>query len=183
LLHLEELFDCDAISSAANPLDGSIGYVGLNNRGSFPAEDLPPGGAVVEVEGVPFRFPPKDDGLCNSLELQDQQIEVPRGRYRRLWVLGVSIALPFREAIRLIHADGDAEAPFALTDWLSPRPQFGEVVAFQCSRWHFQGRLIGEYKPIIWMQRIDLDSTWLITSLQMPNNPALRVFALTMEQA
>src|SRR4051812_44873913 len=57
---------------------------------TFPAEQLPPDGSLVEVGGVLFEFPVRAAGGADNLRCAGQLIALPPGRYDWLYLLAAA---------------------------------------------------------------------------------------------
>jgi hypothetical protein len=145
----------------------------------FPAACLPPSGSLAVVHGVPFRIPPMD-GL-NNIECMGQTVAVPQGRYTRIHLLGASETGSFAEEFQLLHAEGAASLPAGLSDWLSAMSAFQERAAFTSDLTY----MAGELRPLrcsIWLQSLPSPTGALLHAIRLPDLPAMRLFAVTLEE-
>lgn len=164
---------------------------GLDGEGmAFPSEVMPPRGALVAVGGVPFLWPESAARVADNVILEGQRIQVPPGRYRALHVLGVSEGGSFEETLILHHGPGGLEeVDLGLTDcrphW--GRLKFGEQVAVRFKEMRFPpgdthtsngGEFCG-----LWKQTLAVDDAGELVAVQLPDNPCMHVFAMTLEQS
>src|SRR6266536_897449 len=169
-------FDNDGVSWAERPADGAFNIWG----NTLPAEELPAGGSLVEVGGVPFRFPDTRDGALNNLRCARQLIEVPSGRYD--WVYVLAAAERRSEDQVLLHYSGGAVEPewLRVSDfWPETPAHFGELAAFRCTRLHYPRHGQERMGPTVWRQRVPVTREQELTALRLPDNPAIHLFAMT----
>ncbi len=77
-------FDTDAISANANRADGAM----TAGKESYPAEQIP---QSLEIDGVSFKLGSgKDAGTKNALTAHGQEIKLPAGTFNRVYVLAAS---------------------------------------------------------------------------------------------
>jgi len=185
---LDALFDNDAIADARDRSDGNFDCPDhpADIPGSvFPAEYLPATGSVFSFDGIHFLFPSKERGDFNNLACAGQRLEPPRARYRAVHILGASENGSYRATLQLAYEEGPAEAQFALTDWCQVA-SFGERTAFEAEcRYTYSSerrRVVREdIRPRLWLQRIALDPTKTLTSITLPYNRRMHIFAVTLE--
>lgn len=182
MLDLTSHFNNDGISSDADRTDGD--FTGLGN--TYPEEDLPASNSFLECDGVIFRFPDKRDGLKNNISLEGQRIAVPENRYDGLFFLGASSGYSVEDMVRFVFGNGKYEDAFlGLSSWrLCHNLKYGERVAVICSGYHFPSqhvytRLI-DVDYGIWMQYIPMDNNSHLTHIELPDNPDLHIFAITL---
>jgi hypothetical protein len=177
LVDLSGAFDNDAISFAHNPGDGGFNVWG----NTFPAEWLPDSGSLVDVGGIPFRFPPKEDGLANSVVCDGQLVEVEPGRYDWIHVLAAGERRA-EDWVYLHFADGSVDPEwFRISDfWPGPGPRFGEVEAFRCPVMHYPHHVQRNLEPVMWRQRIPVTRQHPLRAVRLPENAAIHVFAMTL---
>ncbi len=95
---IELPFNLDAISLRDNPMDGDIDGEGY----SLPGELLPE--EIVEG-GIPFTIGPKEYRAKNALVFDDQEIEIPSGKWNRLHLLAVSVYGDCEATINVVGED------------------------------------------------------------------------------
>ena len=176
LLDLLPLFNNDSISYAHN-----LGDAGFNVwENSFPAEELPDSLSIVEVAGVPFRFPPKEDGQLNTVVCCEQRLELPPDRYAWIYVLGASERRS-EDPVWLHYQSGAIDAEWLrLSDfWPGRSARFGEVEAFRCKHMHYPRHVQPRVEPVIWRQRIPVTRQESLAAIHLPDNVAMHLFAVT----
>lgn len=184
ILDLSDLLNNDAISFDSNRADGDLRCSGL----TIPAEDLPESDSIYQVDDVPFRFPSKADGAMNNIVPQGQSIVLPSLCYRALWTLGLSDGLKMVE--EMIYSGGGNAVlgqTFEVSSWsCAGRVTERETVAIKLSGYHTPTRhvstaRVGTYYGI-WAQEIPVPADCEVWQIQLPDNPALHFFAMTLER-
>jgi len=190
MLHLDQLFDNDGISSAARPTDGNFDLPSRGTGDTFPAEAMPSPGVVTPFPDTPdvcFTFPSAGDGKMNNIACSGHRILAPDGRYAVLWLLGAATDGHQSGTIVAEYQGADGPHPaahvFSITDWCRPR-MFDERRAYGADYRHtYEGRRQDAVKPSLWAKKIDLDAARSLRSLTLPRNPHIHIFALTLIRA
>lgn len=179
LLDLSAHFNNDGISYAHNRTDGCFNVWG----NTFPAETLPPSLSMVEIAGVPFRFPSKEDGQRNNLSCCGQMLEVPPDIYDWLYVLGASERRS-EDWLHLHFASGRVEYEWLrLSDfWPQTPARFGEVEAFRCPYMYYPRHVQLNMQPVIWRQRVAIPRQEPLVRISLPDNIAMHLFAATLSR-
>lgn len=152
---------------------------------SFPAEELPPPGGITWVAGTPFRFPltrAGHDQPGDNLRCRGQRVDVPAGRWDWIHVLGAAERRT-EDPLLAEYRDGRRRPLWLrLSDfWPETEPRFGEVLAFRCRGMHYPRHRQHTMTPAIWAQRVPLPNPDQVVALLLPDNPALHLFALTLQ--
>jgi len=184
-LDLTPYFNNDGISSDAGRNDGDFNGVGE----TYPEEDLPASSSLLECNGVVFRFPDKRDGTDNNIALEGQHIPIPKDVYDGLFLLGASVSGYLEDVIRFMTAGGDQEEAFlGLSAWYKGHSlKYGEQVAVRCSGYHcpahhvYTDRLGVSYG--VWMQRAPIRTARPLIAIELPENPGMHIFAMTLHRA
>lgn len=152
-------------------------------RNTFPAEELPPGGGVVTVAGVPFRFPPSTDRGFDNVLCCGQLLTLPPARYDWIYVLGAAERRT-EDSVYLHYASGAVDPEWLrLSDFWPGAPHFGEVRAFDCRHMHYPRHVQGDVPPNIWRQRVAVPREEEAVRLRLPDNIAIHLFAMTLVRA
>lgn len=176
ILELEDHFNNDAVSFVSGLSDGGFNVWG----NTFPGEELPPSLSVVEVGGVPFRFPPKEDGRLNSLVCRGQSLAVPPGRYDWVYVLAAGERRT-EDWVYLHYASGATDPEWLRVSDFWPSPaHFGEVAAFRCHHMHYPRHVQVNMGPVMWRQRIAVPRHEELVAVSLPDNVAIHIFAATL---
>lgn len=160
-----------------------LAAAGFNIWGnSFPAADLPAPGATSVVGGVPFRFPECASDGRDNVRCRGQRIEVPEGRWDWVHVLGAAERRT-EDPLLLRYADGAVRPQWLrMSDfWPETEPRFGELLAYRCAAMHYPRHIQRTTAPAIWAQRVPLSVPDGVVALELPDNPALHLFAITLQ--
>lgn len=178
IIDLMTIFNNDAISSATNPGDGKFNVWGNN----LPAEELPNSHHLIEVHGVPFRFPPKEDGALNNIVCRHQYLRLPT--LHADWLHLLTSSERRTEDTIYIHYDDGAVDPewIRVSDFWPASGHFGELLAFRCSVMHYPHHVQPGVAGQIWMTRIPIVRRTPIHALRLPDNSAIHIFAMTLEE-
>lgn len=173
-------FDTTGIT-APNALDTGAFNVWSN---TFPADELPPAGGKVSVHGLPFDFPATDPAGRDNLRCARQLIEVPAGRYDWIHILAAA-ERHTEDQVLLSYADGAIDPEWLRVSdfWPETASRFGESAAFTCSALHYPRHIQRNMGPAIWRQRIAVPRESDLTAIRLPDNPAIHIFAMTLQPA
>jgi alpha-mannosidase len=194
-------FDDDVVSTRANYADGGFDREGR----TFPAEMLP---ATIVSEGIPFQMGPTADGQKNALACHGQIIPFPKGYDRVVLLAAADGDKPVIFKIATGDSAGtDSEIKINVQDWSGYLGQWdnrlwkGEVpdlayvwnnpldglapgfvkpatVAWYSS--HRNNRAGVEFYKYCYLYKYDLDLPKDARSLVLPDEPSVRIFAVTM---
>lgn len=174
---LSAYFDNDGVSTHEAMTDGDFDGSGY----TYPAEELPPAGALVH-EGLSFAFPAYGDGVENNVTGQGQPIAVTPGKYAKVRLLGAASSGVLTSALTATYADGTtAQVPFVLPDW-GGQPGAGASEVIRCT--HRHGRTgANSLRVGLFEVQAALDPARELRSLTLPalTRPQLHLFALSVE--
>jgi hypothetical protein len=176
-VELTGLFDNVGIAASRWPTVGGFN-VWAN---TFPAEELPEPGSIVDVGGVTFRFPAAATGEPDNIRCRGQAVAVPAGRHD--WIYALAAAERRSEdEVQLHYADGRIRRQWLRVSdfWPQTPARFGELVAFRCDRMLYPRHSQPNMAPVIWRCRIPVTIAGAVRTLVLPDNPAIHVFALTV---
>lgn len=177
------------------------GADGLDGLGTILCtECLPASKATITCQRIPFVFPDKRDGSNDNIACEAQEIPLPMGHYCALHFLGMSDWRAFEEPLQLKAPDGTCtETSLGLSDASHYQGlQYGEREAIECQlitpdsliphvflfgislpsagyqmkETHIEGG--------IWHQVIPMEESRLLSSIVLPDNPSMHLFALTL---
>jgi hypothetical protein len=167
-----------AISAATETKAGAFNVWG----NSFAAEYLPPGESLVQVAGVPFRFPPVCDGPDN-VRCAGQFFGVPEGRYDWVHVLAAA-ERRCEDTVELSFGDGSVDAePLRVSDFWAAPAWFGEIKAFESPVMHYPHHVQRGVSAVMWAQRVPVTRRAGLAGVRLPRNVAVHVFAVTLQRA
>ncbi len=188
-------FDTDAVSGDANRADGE--------GKTYPAEMLP---RAIVSEGIRFEIGPMADGEKNALACRGQTVALPEGDYDRIYLLAsaeADVAAPFvvggaRQVVEAqcwtgILGQWDSrvwDTPFQTVDFrcsgrvthLDPAFLKRAPVAWFCTHRH-DPRNGNEAYQFSYLFKHALVRPAGATALTLPDEPRLRIFALTVGTA
>ena len=189
-------YDLDAISSDGKRTDGGFDREGR----TYPAEQLPP---EIVSEGIPFKMGPVADGAKNAMVCRGQTIELPVGSFNRVYLLASAEG----DAVGSFVI-GDRKVERAIQDWsgyigqwdnrlwnaaipmrssgaddelhgLVPGYTKRDTVAWYASHVHHP-KDGNEFYQYCYLFKYGFDVAPGTTSLTLPNNDKIRVFAVTV---
>ena len=196
---LTQLFDSDVTSFDVDRKDGDADGAGL----TLPAEFLPPQvtmfaaaadrlwpcGLWTSVQGVglessrriSFKYPSKADGAKNAISCKGQSIALKPGRYTAVHLLALA-AQDTTGEFALTYKSNKTTSTVQFSAW-NEAPKRGEHPAFVCLHRHSpDGDQRGQ--PC-WLNHyvLPIDPKAELTSLSLPNNPVVKIMAVTLEKA
>lgn len=146
---------------------------------TFPADELPPAGSLVEVGGVLFEFPVRGPAGDN-IRCAGQFIEVPPGRYDWLYLLAAGERRT-EDLLYLHYADGSVDPEWLRVSdfWPQTADRFGALEAFRCSTMHYPRHIQRGVDPVIWRHRVPVPRHADLAGIRLPDDPAAHIFAIT----
>ena len=196
--NLDKLYDCDVISFDVNRRDGDADGAGL----TFPAEFLPPevtatapddklwpcglwtsaqGSGLESSRRISFRYPSKADGAKNALTCRGQSIELKPGRYAGVHLMLFATQKAAGE-FALVYKGGKTTAMADFSAWNEP-PVAGQHPAFVCLHRHSPDGDQRGTACCLTHYEMPADPKAELTTLVLPNNPGIKVLAVTLEKA
>lgn len=178
VIPLGDLTDSVGVEPGARPGTGAFNIWG----NTFPAEELPCGGTV-EVGGIPFLFPAADGVRPDHLRCGGQRIGLPAAA-DWIHVLGAAERRT-EDCVLLEYADGSVRRQWLrMSDfWPQTPPRFGDRLAFRTGSMLYPRHVQDTMSPAIWHQRVPVAVAGGVTGLRLPDNPAIHLFALTLEMS
>lgn len=158
---------------------------------SYPAEMLP---ATTVVDGIKFNFGPSGAGAKNALACKGQKINLPKGKFNRLYVLAAAAGGDVKGAFKI---DGKASA-INVSEWTGYvgqwdnriwktdreisglKPAFikrDEIAWFASHIHNSEGANIAYNYSYIFKYKLDLPAG--AKTLMLPDDGRIRVFAVT----
>jgi len=195
---LTQLFDLDVTSFDMNRRDGDADGAGL----TLAAELLPPQvnaiaaankfwpcGLWTSVQGaglessrrISFKYPSKADGAKNAVSCKGQSIALKPGRYAAVHLLALATQDTTGE-FTLAYKGSKAPSAVDFSAW-NEAPKHGEHPAFVCLHRHSPD---GEQRgQACWLNHyvLQTDPKAELISLSLPDNPAVKIMAITLEKA
>jgi hypothetical protein len=201
-ISLAALFDLDGVTLDTNRSDGDLDGEGH----TLPAELLPPyvsrppnGSASITTavypcglwthrlaehakkDGVVFRYPDKREGQKNAIRCAGQRIELPDGPRRAVHLLATATGPDATGTATLVYRDGSTrERELKMSTW-TEGPKHGEHVAFTCLHRHQRDGDEPTVRTYLYHYTLTPDSGKPLTAIILPQSPAMKLFALTLE--
>jgi len=169
-------FNLDGISTDANRTDGNF-----DNGYTYPAELLP---STIVRDGVTFQLGPTNNGANNTLVCQGQTISFDGTNYDHVSLLAAA-------------ASGNTSGTFALApggepvslavpyftgffgQWNPPSLPLGQEIGWVCAHRH-NGSGANDAYRFCYLFKYDLALPPNASSLTLPDEPNLRIFAITL---
>lgn len=181
------IFDQDVVSSNRNKRNGSFDQQGF----SIPSEQFP---ETLVVDGISFRLGPKSEGQNNVMTCKGQKIQLPRtGDFNRIYILasaltdttGIFKSGNIKSGLRIQSYSGNV-GQFDKREW----DQFNRLknlkkgfikrdeVAWFATHLHRDTTNVPYQYAYIF--KYSLDANPATGVLQLPDNEAIKIFAITV---
>ncbi len=178
LIGIDDLLNNRATTSVSDLDSGRLNAWG----NSFPAEELPTPGALIEVAGIPFTWA-NAHAKGDNVRCEGQVIDIPPGQYDWIYLLAASERRS-EDTIWAHYEDGHADPlRVGVSDFLDGTPAFGELTAFRTSRMHYPHHVQERLPTTMWLTRVGMPRRGIAQSLRLPRLVAMHVFALTLVTA
>lgn len=172
-LDISNLYNNDGISTAKAPMSGSLDKGGY----SFPSDEFPTDGNLV-ANYVQFHLA-NPMATKNNISCKSQEVKLPKGQFTKIHVLATAVNGSFIEEMSVKCADKTSyNIDFAISDWCVAA-QYNELHGIDFSRRN--GPSASNVKCTIWQQTIYLKKNVKATSITLPKNPDIHIFAITVE--
>lgn len=159
--------------------DSSKGFDNGSN-GYDPALIPHPGSHTLGRHAVPFLFSRAGAGFDN-VSCQRQSLPVPADAHgKELFLLGSSAPRTQLGIVEFTCSDGTRSArTFMMNDWiLNDHPSNEAAITFDHRR-AGDGSPDAQAKPHLWIVRVSLPEGKRVTSITLPNNPLIHLFAVS----
>ncbi|MFC1479254.1 hypothetical protein ACFL6F_01535 [Planctomycetota bacterium] len=183
--YLGDYFNNDAISLNENKKDGNFDTPDNPTGSSYPAEELPPGNAIVPVlEHSPLliMFPPKKDGNLNNIACEGQILKgfTPQ-RFTEAYFIGSGTKGDQEGVFKFRFRDGTVtQRTLTFKDWCINKEKIEDPAIYSCSHRHnFEGK-DEEISCKLFAVKTPLNPKRYLTSIQLPDNKDIHIFALTV---
>ncbi|MFC4101449.1 hypothetical protein [Paenibacillus xanthanilyticus] len=154
---------------------------------SLPGIHLP-NEETIECERIPFFFPRTDTAGDDHISCEGQTVRVNGSMpYRRLALLGVSTWGDYEDEVTLAYDAGGRlvckKAKLGLSDlcrlWDHRQLSYGERIGLRFP-FYWQGTRAVHFPVGIWLQTLELDASATLRTMQLPDNPYMYIFAMTL---
>lgn len=168
-------YNHDGTATVANPGEGNFDGLGWSYDGDL----LPPAGPVT-WGGVTYEAPDPTGTALNFVEARGQSLPLPEGPYGALRLVVTSHNGPVTTSLTVDYADGSsADAPITVGDWAGLTPAGATVVLDMPHRIQ-AGVGIDGPSVRLFGYLIALDDTKEIDSLELPDDPRVEIYAITL---
>jgi len=149
---------------------------------------LLPNGETIECAGIPFHFPATDTPADDHISCEGQTLDVRCDRpYRQLALIGVTTWGDYEDNVFFTYDNGGqtvrAKTRLGLSDlcklWDYKQLSFGERIALRLP-YYWRGDKPLEFPVGLWLQTLDLDPGALLQTIELPDNPYMYIFAITL---
>ncbi|MFD8478587.1 hypothetical protein [Kitasatospora sp. NPDC059673] len=131
--------------------------------------------------GVPFSTPRRSPAGADNVRCEGQLLPLPE--VTADWLHLLATAERRCEEIAHVHYAGGAVDPewIRVSDFWPARPRFGEQLAARSGAMHYPHHRQGNLGGQLWALRVPVTRRAPLRALRLPANPALHLFALTVE--
>lgn len=163
-----------AFTTRRDPHTGRLNVWG----NSLPADSLP--GRALLAGGIPFELPEPGSGPDN-VRCDGQLVRLPPTRADWLHLLATS-ERRCEEAVMVHYASGAVDPEWLrVSDFWPSHAHFGEVEALRSTAMHYPHHRQEDLGGRLWAVRVPVPRREPVRALRLPDNPALHVFAITVE--
>ncbi|MCX7570243.1 hypothetical protein OS242_09740 [Tumebacillus sp. DT12] len=147
----------------------------------YPAEHLPAYGSAVVFEDKSFVFPVKTAEGYDNMELEAQEIGVPRAAYHQIDLLGACFNGSYFETFELL-LDGQVVHRFQvkLSNFGNNEGWFGEPTVIRCPLIRAKNMDLTNVTASIYGHFETLAEPILFDTIRAGDNPFMHIFAITL---
>lgn len=177
ILDLSAALNNVAVTPAIDRVMGACNVWG----NSFPAEQLPDQDSL-SVDGIRFRTWHLADPEPDNIRCDGQFLTVADGRYDWIHLIATG-ERRVEDEFGLHFADHslDFEAVRISDFWAAPA-MFGETPAWRSPTMHYRFHVQFGLAATAWHQRVPVTRRADLTGIRLPRNPALHIFAITLQR-
>ncbi|MDX2680522.1 hypothetical protein [Streptomyces soliscabiei] len=175
VVDLDPYLDNVALTTRRNLHNGRMNVWG----NSLPTETVP--GGLWTVGGIPFSGPVGRDSGPDNIRCDGQLLPLPATQADWLHLLAAS-ERRCEEIVHLHYASGAVDLEWIrVSDFWPGRARFGETLAARSPAMHYPHHRQRDLSAQLWAVRVPVTRREPLRALRLPVNPALHVFALTVE--
>ncbi|XLP22060.1 hypothetical protein ACFMB7_26830 [Bacillus toyonensis] len=177
-LNLSDLFNNHGILGKNEPINDSSFSLGIS---FYPAEYLPKYGEKFHWENTSFLFPTKTSEGFDNLTLDYQTIQVPKGKFTDLYILGSSNNGNFYDDVQLLFNNNIVYTfKLALTEFVSETSWFGDPIVLECPFTRNKNLDLFSLQPKIYCHQEQLPSNITFDEIKLGSNPFIHLFSITL---
>jgi hypothetical protein len=151
-------------------------------RNSFASEEMPEQDTLV-LGGIDFLTAHLRDADADNVRCDGQLLPVPRARYDWLHLLAAG-ERRVEDNLCLHFANGAADfEDVRVSDFWAAPAVFGEQPAMSSEAMHYPQHVQFGVPATMWWQRVPVTRRADLQSVRLPRNPALHIFAVTLQLA
>lgn len=137
-------------------------------------------GATLNWKNVPFNVGAA--GAANVIEYKGNILPLPEGQYASLWLLGAAVeGNQMGQTLTVTYADGSTQTLAQnFSDWYAPQDFPGESRALKMDYRNMSNGARDPRPFFVYSYGFNLDSKKTVKSLTLPNNPNLKLLAVTL---
>ncbi|WNI32329.1 hypothetical protein [Streptomyces sp. ITFR-6] len=164
-----------ALTARQNLSDGRLNVWG----NSLQLETIPSG--RLSVDGVPFEATNKVNSEPDNIRCEAQYLQLPESKAEWLHLLATA-ERRCEETVHIHYSSGAVDPEWIrVSDFWPAQAHFGESLAAASPSMHYPHHRQDNLSGQLWAVRIPVTRREPVRALRLPDNPALHVFALTIE--
>lgn len=158
---------------------------GSNSKGLLKAELLPKPTEKIIINHIPYVFPNTSPKKDDSISCQEQKVCIPHSNYKSINILGLGRSYDYGDTIKLIFADnGFEDVDIYFKNWTKNEEQFSYdfKLSEQC-KVALETKNYDHALRSIYYNNCEIKNTnKILTSIILPYNPYINIFAITLEK-
>jgi hypothetical protein len=160
----------------------SLKNISINNSFFIP-DSLPVTGEEIIFQNIPFDFPDKSFAHYDNLTCEEQSIDIPVEKYCAINILGLCESGSYSEEINLKFSDCSVEQTTVfLYDWFTDN-FFTFALEEENCHLVLKAPISSLYKCGIYSYRCIINSSLKqLCTIQLPFNPNMHIFSITLEK-
>ncbi|MFJ1895330.1 MULTISPECIES: hypothetical protein [unclassified Streptomyces] len=164
-----------ALTARQNLSDGRLNVWG----NSLQLETIPSG--RLSVDGVPFEGISRVSSEPDNIRCEAQYLQLPEGKAEWLHLLATA-ERRCEETVHIHYSSGAVDPEWIrVSDFWPAQAHFGESLAAASPSMHYPHHHQDNLSGQLWAVRIPVTRREPVRALRLPDNPALHIFALTIE--
>lgn len=179
-VNIDNIFNNEGFSSKFS-IDATADLTGF---GQYLLADRMKEDGIWENNGIKFFLKLPIDGVKDNISCQSQEIELPKGFYSSLIMIGCAEWGHQTDFMELIYDDCHVEVPLELSDLSYDEPVFNEIIVWEgkCAEIKDKQVIYNPWVPRahIYAKNIKLDISRQIIRLKMPDCSNIHIFAITL---
>jgi len=171
----------DANSTLPIQIDSSESKTAIANSRLYPSGYKLLNEAVTDGR-ISFLYPDKTVGSKSAVACNGQNVAFEQNKYTALHILGASSEGDTEGTLLLNYSNGSETVKLQMSDWGSG-PKHGENIGLMIRHRHTPNGDDASRYCYLYHIIIPLDKSRTLTSINLPQNKAMKVMAITLERA